>query len=108
MDVKLPSVWMGMALPQCREAVQAKPTSGVKFEFFVRVRPDVMYFALDQLPSKEKLRKNGITLTMKWARNQPADWIFIVARRSLDWFLDAMADVQDHYCLATSARHRLQ
>jgi hypothetical protein len=24
----------------------------VKFEFFVRVRPDVMYFALDQLPSK--------------------------------------------------------
>ena len=36
-------------------------------------------------------------------RNQPADWIFfIVARRSLDWFLDAMADVQDHCTLAQS------
>ena len=26
----------------------------MRFEFFVRVRPDVMYFALDQLPSKAR------------------------------------------------------
>lgn len=83
---------------------QYEQNQQVKFEFFVRVRPDVMYFALDQLPSKEKLRNNGITLTMKWARNQPADWIFIVARRSLDWFLDAMADVQDHCNVKHSCR----
>eukprot|EP00435_Cladocopium_sp_Y103_P034719 s1188_g9.t1 len=68
----------------------------MRFEFFVRVRPDVMYFALDQLPSKEKLRKSGVTLTMKHDRNQPADWIFILTRRSLDWFLDTMEDVQNH------------
>ncbi|CAL1131293.1 unnamed protein product [Cladocopium goreaui] len=37
-------------------------------------------------------------------RNQPADWIFIVARRSLDWFLDAMADVQDHCNVKHSCR----
>lgn len=75
----------------------------VKFEFFVRVRPDVMYFALENLPSKEDLRENGITLAQKLSRAEPADWIFIVTRSSLEWFLQAMAEVQDHCNLKHAA-----
>lgn len=83
---------------------QYEAEHNVTFELIVRLRPDVVYFGLEYLPSKERLQKNGITLAQKQSRKQPADWLFILSPSSLEWFSLTMLDVQRRCDLKKACR----
>ena len=68
----------------------------MKFDLIARIRPDITYFSLQNLPKRKQLLKNGITLTQKHSPRLPADWLFIFTPPSLNWFLLTMQEVQTH------------
>mmetsp|Transcript_103797 Transcript_103797/g.289084 ORF Transcript_103797/g.289084 Transcript_103797/m.289084 type:complete len:432 (-) Transcript_103797:64-1359(-) len=77
----------------------------IRFDIFVRLRPDVFYF--DAFPRREVVNRSDITLAMKWAWNQPADWLFIVTRKGLGWFTETYGQLSKRCQVKRQCRERL-